>query len=40
MADQQMIEERRKTWHGFVKVTVYSVAAAGAVLALMALFLI
>ena len=40
MADQRMIEEHRKTWHDFVKVTVCLVAVTGAVLALMAFFLI
>jgi hypothetical protein len=40
MADEQMIEERRRTWKGFHHLLTYSAAAALAILALMALFLV
>ncbi len=33
-------ETQRKTWHGFVRLTVYTTAGAVAVLVLMALFLL
>ena len=39
MADQEMIERHRKTWHGFVKLMVCSVAATAVILLLMAAFL-
>ena len=39
MADQQMIEEHRRTWRGFAKLMTYSTAAAAIVLLLMAIFL-
>ncbi len=39
MADQEMIERHRKTWHGFVKLMAYSVAAVVIVMLLMAAFL-
>ena len=39
MADQQMLERHRKTWHGFVKLIIYAVAVAVTLL-LMAAFLL
>ncbi len=39
MADQQMLEPHRKTWHGFVKLIIYAVAVAVTLL-LMAAFLL
>ncbi len=39
MADQQMLEERRRTWNGFVKLITISVAAISIIMILMALFL-
>ncbi len=38
MADDQMIQERRRTWNGFVKLLAYSAAAAVICLALVAIF--
>ncbi len=40
MAEHHMFEEHRKTWRGFTKLIVYSVAAIAIALALMALFLL
>ncbi len=40
MADDQMFQERRKTWHGFVKLLAYSSAAAATCLALLAILLL
>ena len=39
MADDQMIQERRRTWNGFVKLLAYASAATALCLALMAIFL-
>jgi len=39
MADDKILEEHRKTWHGFVRLLGFSTAATALVLALMALFL-
>ncbi len=39
MADQEMLEQHRKTWQGFVKLTTYSVAAVTMIMLLMAAFL-
>ncbi len=38
MADDQMIQERRRTWSGFVKLLAFSSAAAVICLALLAIF--
>lgn len=40
MADDQMLEERRKSWNGFVKLMTFSVAATVITLVLMAIFLL
>jgi hypothetical protein len=40
MADQQMLERHRKTWHGFVRLTIYAVAVVAVALLLMAAFLV
>jgi len=40
MSDQQMIEERQKTWNGFVKLMVWSTAASVATLILLGIFLV
>ena len=40
MSDQQFVEEHRKTWSGFVKMVVWSTAAAAVTLALMRIFLV
>ncbi len=40
MADQQMLDEHRETWNGFVKLIVWSTAAAALTLALMRIFLV
>jgi hypothetical protein len=40
MADQQMLERHRKTWHGFVKLIFYAVAVVAVTLLLMAAFLV
>ncbi|MFQ6018393.1 MAG: aa3-type cytochrome c oxidase subunit IV [Kiloniellaceae bacterium] len=39
MADDEILEARRKTWHGFVKLIAFCVAAIALALVLMALFL-
>ncbi len=39
MADQEMVEQHRKTWEGFVKLTTYCVAAVAVIMLLMAAFL-
>ncbi len=38
MADDQMIQERRDTWRGFVKFLTYSSTAAATCLVLLAIF--
>ena len=40
MSDQQMLEEHRQTWHGFVKLIAYSSVATVIALILMAIFLL
>ncbi|MEE8500013.1 MAG: aa3-type cytochrome c oxidase subunit IV [Kiloniellales bacterium] len=40
MSDQQMLDERRETWNGFVKMAIWSTAAAALTLALMRIFLV
>lgn len=40
MADDQLLEEHRRTWHGFIRLMVWSVIGTVAILALMALFLL
>ena len=40
MSDQQMLDERRETWNRFVKLIVWSTAAAAVTLALMRIFLV
>ncbi len=40
MSDQQMLDERRETWNRFVKLIVWSTAAAALTLALMRIFLV
>ena len=40
MSDQQMLDEHRETWNGFVKLITWSVAAAALTLALMRIFLV
>ncbi len=40
MPDQQMLDERRETWNGFVKLITWSTAAAALTLALMRIFLV
>ncbi|MFQ5772944.1 MAG: aa3-type cytochrome c oxidase subunit IV [Kiloniellaceae bacterium] len=40
MAENEMLEEHQRTWHGFVKLLVYSVAAVVLTLILMAAFLL
>ena len=40
MSDDQMLHEHQKTWHGFVKLMLYSTAAAAITLILMAIFLL
>ena len=40
MSDQQMLDEHRETWNGFVKLIVWSTAAAALTLALMRIFLV
>ncbi len=39
MSDQQLLEERQKTWDGFVKVLTVSTAATALTLLLMLVFL-
>ncbi len=39
MADREMVEQHRKTWQGFVKLTTYAVAAVTIIMLLMAAFL-
>jgi hypothetical protein len=39
MADQQMLDEHKRTWRGFVKLMTYSIAASVIILLLMAIFL-
>ncbi len=39
MADQQMLDEHRRTWRGFAKLMTYSIVAAAIILLLMAIFL-
>ena len=40
MADEQMIEERRRTWKGFCLLLAYTAAASVAILVLLALILL
>ena len=40
MPDQQMLDERRETWNRFVKLIVWSTAAAALTLLLMRIFLV
>ncbi len=40
MSDQQMLDERRKTWNGFVKLIIWSTAATALTLLLMLIFLV
>ncbi len=40
MSDQQMLDEHRETWNRFVKLIVWSAAAAALTLALMRIFLV
>ena len=40
MSDRQMLEERQKTWNGFVKMMVWSTAASAAILILLGIFLV
>ena len=40
MSDQQLLEERQKTWDGFVKVLTASTAATALTLLLMLIFLV
>ncbi len=40
MSDQQMLDEHRKTWNGFVKLITWSTAAAAVTLLLMRIFLV
>jgi hypothetical protein len=40
MSDQQMLDEHRETWTRFVKLIVWSTAAAALTLALMRIFLV
>ena len=39
MVDREMVEQHRKTWQGFVKLTTYTVAAVTVIMLLMAAFL-
>ncbi len=40
MSDRQMLDERRETWNGFVKLITWSTAAAAVTLLLMRIFLV
>ncbi len=40
MTDQQMLEEHRKTWNGFVKRLTWSTAATVVILLLMLIFIV
>ncbi|RMD62008.1 MAG: aa3-type cytochrome c oxidase subunit IV [Alphaproteobacteria bacterium] len=40
MAQQDLLEEHRQTWRGFVKLITYSAAAVIVTLVLMAIFLL
>lgn len=40
MAEDPFLESRRHTWHGFIRLIQYSVAAIVAALVLMAIFLL
>jgi hypothetical protein len=40
MPDQQMLKEHQDTWNGFVKLIVWSTAAAALTLLLMRIFLV
>ena len=40
MSDQQMLDEHRETWNGFVKLLTWSVAAVALTLLLMRIFLV
>ncbi len=39
MTDREIVEQHRKTWHGFVKLVTYCVAAVAIIMLLMAAFL-
>lgn len=39
MNDDQMLKEHQKTWHDFIKLTIYSVIAVVVALVLMGAFL-
>ncbi len=38
LADREMVEQHRKTWQGFVKLTTYCVTATVIIMLLMAVF--
>ncbi len=40
MSDQQLLDERRKSWNGFVRLMTWSAATAAAILLLMRIFLV
>jgi hypothetical protein len=40
MAQDELLEEHRRTWHGFCKLLTYSTAGVVVILILMALFLL
>ncbi len=40
MSDQQLLDERRKSWNGFVRLMTWSAAAAVVILLLMRIFLV
>lgn len=40
MAEDDMLQEHRRTWHGFVRLIGFSVAASVLALTLMAIFLL
>ncbi len=39
LADPEMVDQHRKTWQGFVRLTTYAVTAAAIIMLLMAAFL-
>ncbi len=39
MSDQQMLDEHRKTWNGFVKLLTWSTVATAVILLLMLIFI-
>lgn len=40
MADDQLLEEHRQTWHGFIRLMTWSLVGTVIILVLMALFLL